>query len=448
MKVSSEFAREAAEFALAHGIVRYTPEGGVTHLPFSLTPWCASKEFVDKTQRLTPLFNELYHRVAQDDDYLDHTLKEAVAADDFLGRLAQAKGHELKGKPCLYLNRNDCMPSESGPKQVEMNLMASALGEGSAAVYQMHRFLFRNEAWVGDLVENKAGEGLAWALAEGYRRLNLSGVVLFLVPFGEVNVFDQRILQVRLDNGHGIPTAKATLEELGDEGELRDGKLYFRGQKVAIAYFRTGYAPTHYRTESAWVARQKIEASEAISVPSARTQLANTKMMQLHLALPGEMERFMNAEESAFLDSGNVKFARLHDELTWKGQTGTAWEVARESADDWVLKPHREGGGNNFFGDELVELLPKVVAESADAYILMEKIRQPSFESVRLVNHEIIPCSCFTEMGFFGLALYSEAGGAADFNKAQGYLLRTKDESMNEGLVLGGYSFLDAARTL
>ncbi len=447
MTVTTEFAREAAEFALAHGIVRYTKEGAVTHLPFSLTPWQAEKEFVDKTRRLTPLFNELYHRVAQDDAYLESTLKEAVAADEFLGRLAEAKTHELAGKPCLYLNRNDCMPSSTGPKQVEMNLMASALGEGSAAVYEMHNFLFRNEAWVGDLVENKAGEGLAWALAEGYKQLNLDGVVLFLVPFGEVNVFDQRILQVRLQRTFGVPTAKATLEELGDEGEVRNGKLYFRGQKVAIAYFRTGYAPPHYRTESAWVARQKIEATETISVPSARTQLANTKMMQLHLALPGEMQRFMSAEEAAFLDSGNVKFARLHDQLTWKGQTGTAWELAREMHDDWVLKPHREGGGNNFFGDELVELLPKVVAESADAYILMEKIRQPSFSSIRLVDHKVIPCECFTEMGFFGLALYPEASGQAAFNKEQGYLLRTKDESMNEGLVLGGYSFLDVART-
>ena len=43
--------------------------------------------------------------------------------------------------------------------------------------------------------------------------------------------------------------------------------------------------------------------------------------------------------------------------------------------DDYVLKPQREGGGNNLYGDQLQQRLrdPKGLA----AYILMQRIRPP-----------------------------------------------------------------------
>ena len=90
-----------------------------------------------------------------------------------------------------------------------------------------------------------------------------------------------------------------------------------------------------------------------------------------------------------------------------------------------------------------VEKLNSLSEEESEAYILMEKITQPVFDSVRMVDGEPIPCRCFTELGFFGTAFYPSPDAAAMFNRSEGYLLRTKDESMDEGLVLGGFSFLD-----
>jgi glutathione synthase len=439
--------REVLEFMLAHGAVRYSENGAITHLPCSLTPWQAPRDFVKETEETTSLTTELYHSVAGDVDFLHRELEAARAADPFIESLFQAMGQEAPGKPSLYLNRNDCMPAiqpEGGvwPKQVEMNLMASALGEASSVVWRMHRFVGQHLGL--NLKENWAGKNLAGALAEGHRALNADGIVLLLIPVGEVSVFDQRILETRLVEEHGLKTKRASLEELGERGEVRGGHLYLDGHKVSIVYFRSGYAPFHYSNDSAWKARHLIEASSAVSIPSARTQLANTKLIQLVLSQQSVLERFVAPDVAQRLARSCVAFSKLDQPL--RGPDGVerlGRDVALANPDDWVLKPHREGGGNNFFGDQLVSQLKSMTQAEGAAYILMEKIRQPVFESVRLVDGVAIPCRCFTELGFFSTAYYDAGASQPRFLNTDGYLLRTKDESMDEGLVLGGFSFLD-----
>lgn len=441
--------REALEFLLAHGAVRYSASGGVTHLPCSLTPWQAPQGFVRETSETTSLNTQLYHAVAGDDDFLHRELEAARAADPFIDNLFAAMRCERPGKPALYLNRNDCMPAsqEQGvwPKQVEMNLMASALGEASSVVWRMHRMVGQGLGY--ELKDNWAGKNLAAALADGYRLLNTDGVILFLVPVGEVSVFDQRILETRLVEEYGLRTKRATLEELGERGELREGDLYFDGCKVSIAYFRSGYAPYHYSGDEAWAARRLIEESTAVSVPSARTQLANTKLIQLVLSQESVLQKFVSPSEAQRLARSCVAFSKLDE--PFQGADGVT-ELGRDAAlrqpENWVLKPHREGGGNNFFGEEMVAQLKSMTQAEAAAYILMEKIRQPVFDSVRLVEGEAIPCRCVTELGFFSTAYFDPGKLEPRFLNTDGYLLRTKDESTDEGLVLGGFSFLDTIR--
>ncbi len=44
----------------------------------------------------------------------------------------------------------------------------------------------------------------------------------------------------------------------------------------------------------------------------------------------------------------------------------------------YVLKPQREGGGNNIYGEDIVSFLNKIKDSSErDAYILMDKINPP-----------------------------------------------------------------------
>jgi len=46
--------------------------------------------------------------------------------------------------------------------------------------------------------------------------------------------------------------------------------------------------------------------------------------------------------------------------------------LARERPDGYVMKPQREGGGHNFFGDELRAALESMTRDQRSAFILMQ----------------------------------------------------------------------------
>lgn len=437
-------AHEAREFALAHGVLRANRDGSIVHLPISLMPWEADAAFVREVQETTLLYNRLYHDVAGQLPFLEEHLAQAREADDFVRNLFASLAPTPVEKPLLYMNRNDGMPVGAQPKQVEMNLMAAALGFMSQKVNLMHQFLYPSLA--SRMVPCPVREGLLSALARGHEAFgDPAACVVFVTLPGEVNVFELRVTEAALRLEKGVPTLRTSLEELGEQGEVRGGDLWFKGSKVAVVYFRAGYAPDHYPNATAWKSRSMIEASSAISVPACATQLANTKKIQQVLSRRPLLEQFVQGDTAARLHRSMVMFSPLDEEVTWKGSSGPAREVAAAHPADWVLKPYREGGGNNFFDDEMVARLSSLTPEESRAYILMERIKQPAFTGVRLVNNEVVEGPCVTEMGFFGICMV--VGGELSFNEHCGYLLRTKDEANAEGLVLGGYSFLDGAVT-
>ena len=82
-----------------------------------------------------------------------------------------------------------------------------------------------------------------------------------------------------------------------------------------------------------------------------------TKKVQQALAKAGELERFLRHPSD--IESIRGVFAGL-----WSLEPGDPdgmAEVAKAAADPakYVLKPQREGGGNNYFGDELVQNLKR-----------------------------------------------------------------------------------------
>ena len=59
-----------------------------------------------------------------------------------------------------------------------------------------------------------------------------------------------------------------------------------------------------------------------------------------------------------------------------------------ESADKYVLKPQREGGGNNIYRKTIPEFLKSLPEPYWPAYILMEMIEPPALRNVILRNGE------------------------------------------------------------
>ncbi|CAJ1370664.1 unnamed protein product [Effrenium voratum] len=112
-------------------------------------------------------------------------------------------------------------------------------------------------------------------------------------------------------------------------------------------------------------------------------------------------------------------------------------ENALERPERWVLKPQREGGGNNFFGAALAEQLR---GNDLSQFVLMEKIVSPSMPAMLLKAGVATSVEAVSELGIFSAHLavdheiLSTVGGA---------MLRTKASSSEEGGVCAGHGAID-----
>lgn len=141
------------------------------------------------------------------------------------------------------------------------------------------------------------------------------------------------------------------------------------------------YTPVDYPSSTEWKGRLVLEQSRAIKCPCISYHLAGTKKVQEALSRPGELERFIpNAKEAQLLRSC---FAGLYGLEVGNKAGEEAIKRALAHPEDFVLKPQREGGGNNLYGDEIVKMLKDRPVEERAAYILMERIKPPE-EEVRI----------------------------------------------------------------
>ncbi|CAJ1960910.1 unnamed protein product [Sphenostylis stenocarpa] len=121
-----------------------------------------------------------------------------------------------------------------------------------------------------------------------------------------------------------------------------------------------------------WKARLLMEQSSAIKCPSLSYHLVGTKKIQQELAKPGVLKsRFLeNKDDIAKL---RKCLARL-----WSLDESSIVAKAIEKPELFAMKPQREGGGNNIYGDDVREILQKLQKSGSQedaAYILMQRHR-------------------------------------------------------------------------
>jgi hypothetical protein len=152
------------------------------------------------------------------------------------------------------------------------------------------------------------------------------------------------------------------LKEISESSSIVDGKLYFKPaqatstKEVSVAYFRAGYTPADYPSEKEWEARSIIEKSSAIKCPTVGYQLAGTKAIQAALLKASVLEIFLDSNESDLLRRCFARQISLGD-LDTKAEATIAKSQAENDGSNWVLKPQREGGGNNYYGNNLSNFL-------------------------------------------------------------------------------------------
>ncbi|XP_031261587.1 glutathione synthetase, chloroplastic-like, partial [Pistacia vera] len=287
---------------------------------------------------------------------------------------------------------------------------------------------------------NSSVSRFAEAMAKAWTEYNNPGAVVMVVAQSEErNMYDQHWLCSVLKEKYNVTTIRKTLAEIDMQGELLpDGTLLVGGQAVSVVYFRAGYAPTDYPSESEWSARLLMEQSSAIKCPSISYHLAGTKKIQQELAKPNVLERFLDNKE----DIAKVRkcFAGL-----WSLDDSEIVSKAIERPELYVMKPQREGGGNNIYGEDVRETLLRLKKEGSEedaAYILMQRIF-PSESLAYLMRDGVChKDQAISELGIYGAYLRNK--DKVIMNEQCGYLMRTKISSSNEGGVAAGFAVLDS----
>ena len=242
------------------------------------------------------------------------------------------------------------------------------------------------------------------------------------------------------------------------------------GHPVAVVYYRAGYTPNDVPSDSTpeEEALTAMERSLAVKCPTVAHHLAGTKKVQQVLANASVLQKYLSpaaAEQLMTLFAGIWPLEEDDD------ATKSIIAKAIANPDAYVLKPQREGGGNNHWGDELVKTLKEATVDERAAYILMARIRaEPSLQALMKMG-KVHNGPCLSELGIYGVILSdgseksgvdaaavvkngqteSEADDTATPNGAvpiinyfAGHLLRTKLEGMNEGGVAAGFSCLNS----
>lgn len=427
------------------------PGVGLLHAPFALLPMSFPKVYWEQALELAPLFNELVHRVSLDGEFLQQTLSRTKEVDSFTRRLLDihSKMMELNKKEDIQLGltRSDYMVDGATDKllQVELNTISTSSNGLACGVCELHRNLTRHhERELGfdpaSVVGNTAIAQHAEALAAAWAEYNTqSAVVLVVVQAEERYMYDQYWITVALREMYGVTTIRKTMAEIEAEGELRpDGTLVVNGCPVAVAYFRAGYSPNDYPSEAEWRARLMIERSSAIKCPSIANHLVGAKKIQQELAKENVLERFLDNKSD--IEKVRKCFAGL-----WSLENESIVSAAIESPELFVLKPQREGGGNNIYGDNLRETLIRLRKDRSNeiaAYILMQRIFPPASLSYLVREGTLVRDNAVSEFGIFGAYLRNK--DKVIINDQCGYLLRTKAASLNEGGVVAGYAFLNS----
>ena len=358
-------------------------------------------------------------------------------------------------------------------KQVEFNTISSSFGGLSSRVCSLHKFLLQVAAYPREaaavirpdfLPTNASIEKLAGGLAQAHLTYGPSKssrlmCVLFITQKEERNVFDQKHIEYALFSYHRIKSFRLTFDKvleqtaLGPERTLIYNPPAFpdRSYEVTTVYLRAGYSPHEYTSKKSWDARYHLERSAAVKCPSVLTQLAGTKKVQQILTTPDSpyVIRFLPFEGIATRVKNS--FARMYpmDANSEAGKEGRRLATDPETAKGFVLKPQREGGGNNVYHSAIPGFLKGIPETQWPAYVLMEMIDPPAQRNAVFRNGEVRDGGVICELGVFGTCLWRNADGKTDKgeileNDEAGYLLRTKGDQSEEGGVAAGFGAIDS----
>ncbi|KAL8179312.1 UNVERIFIED_CONTAM: hypothetical protein K2H54_062864 [Gekko kuhli] len=448
----------AVDAALLEGVLMRTKDDPnasdvVNYAPFTLLPSVVPSGLLEQAYSVQQDFNLLVDEVSQNTEFLESTLSSTVKVDNFTAQLFKIYKQVLKEgvaqSVVLGINRSDYMfdhGADSTPalKQVEINTIAASFGGLASRTAAVHRHVLNvlgKSKEASKLLTNNPSKGISMGIAKAWELYGSDrAVVMFLVEETQRNIFDQRCVENELWK-RNIRVIRRRFKDVFEKASLdNDKRLHIDGEEVAVVYYREGYVPKSYNKQN-WEARLLLERSRAVKCPDIATQLAGTKKVQQELSRPGTLERLLPNKPEAVARI-RATFTGLYSlEMDEEGDKMVAMAIA--DPERFVLKPQREGGGNNLYGAELKQVLEKIKdSPERTSYILMDKIKPLPALNYLLRAHSPLKISeCVSELGIFGV--YLRQNQDLIMNKHAGHLLRTKAVEHADGGVAAGVAVLD-----
>eukprot|EP01038_Epipyxis_sp_PR26KG_P013036 gene13036-17472_t len=499
------------EYALTNGIVMKRSDGSIGHFPFTLQPYNFPKQLFNRAESLSIVFNKLLDNLTSHPSWIINSLKNASEGDDFTSHLVeillktQKQNHHQSIN--LGINRSDYMlhsvdKNETKLHQVEINTIAASCGPISDKISKMHHLLYSS---THKIPKNDAQSSTVNALQVAHNLYvqqtgSNDAVIIMVVQPNERNFADQRLLHFELLEKYNVTCIRATLIDIYHKSIINEAtkELIYDNHPVSIVYFRAGYTPNDYMisgTTFEWDSRLRIEQSIAIKCPNIATHLIGTKKIQQELSIPGILEKLLLNNKNKDNDN-NHKMGVTQDEIELlrscfaglysldkeeldnvvNKNNGDSSKVpssnrleeikllAINNPDGYVLKPQREGGGNNFYGQEMIDALQTLSEKELAAFILMERIMPPSQPAVMIRDGQALPViECLCELGIFGAYISipisddplpsqdmtyitdeEECERKMVMNSYIGYVVKVKPYNLNEGGVLSGYAVLSS----
>ncbi|CAG9858071.1 unnamed protein product [Phyllotreta striolata] len=469
-----DLVKKGKDWAIMHGASMRSKtkfsEDNINFAPFVLLPSTMTQRNYRRALELQTIFQELVHKVAYDHEFLEHCLSNTVKVDDFTGRLwsiyemvhkeGVAQPIALGLLRCDYMletcdkeRKNKRRNSNTYPtcewKLVEVNTIAAGFGWLGPASRLIQKYIMEEmnlHDKIPRLPENNALAGLCQGMLDAWKLYgNPKGCILIVIEDVSYNICDQRFHQFQLrEMNPNVKVLRKTLTQIGNEAVLNPKKeLTINGDVVSVVYFRSGYEPVQYHGQNEWDARLLIERSKAIKCPNINYHLAGCKKVQQELAKEGVIENYITDEEQAkLIRDAYVGIYGL--DLDEEGDR--AVELALKQPEKYVLKPQREGGGNNIYGTEIKSaLLEMKDSQERTAWILMERIFPPISKGYMVRPDQPVPPAIMemvSEFGIFGVII----GDSERImnNEQVGHMLRTKVATANEGGVAAGLGALDS----
>ena len=479
--------------------------------PTTLFPSAVPRENFYELKRLQLAFNRLYHKISLNTKFIKDCLESAKQGDEFCASLLDIMDKREKKidlhKAQFGIFRADYMfeKQENGSadgnsshnyisRQIEVNTIACSFAGLSEATADLHKNVanFFGETYLdgGDgglngisntkVIRMPKMNNCLFTLSSAFTEAfsfycnkvspklyetdvishestptplgtanNMQKCIIFVVDANESNIVDQLKLQQSITSRSGILVCRKTFQQLREEGRVDNLNRFILGNnlEVAIFYFRTGYVPSAYKSSLDWKLREDIDCSIALSCPSVSHQLAGMKKFQQILAQPGALEQFENDPDlchrmrQTFCGFKNLDFGSEGDE---------AIAAAIENPAKYVLKPQLEGGGHNYFEDEMTKKLESIRnTEERQAYVLMERVYPTPVENlISCCNYNsddtnVTVSNVIVELGVYGTVL-SDLNGDLVLNQEAGHLLRSKHLSKLDGGVVAGNACLDS----